>query len=158
MKIPSPDTGSAREAWLARDRAWRAAPPPLSGRPTRGLRCGEAARLQVSFSSVFINVSISKSWHQSVHRDWPADVRYVAAEDGARIAERRRTYRGGIWERPAVIGPGTGGGGGGWRGCFALQLMDRRGAAPPTLDRRCRSFCFCLFLHVNLGPSKKNSE
>ena len=22
----------------------------------------------------------------SVHRDWPADVRYVAAEDGARIA------------------------------------------------------------------------
>ena len=26
----------------------------------------------------------------SVHRDWPADVRYVAAEDGARIAERGR--------------------------------------------------------------------
>ena len=24
----------------------------------------------------------------SVHRDWPADVRYVAAEDGARIAEK----------------------------------------------------------------------
>ena len=23
-----------------------------------------------------------------VHRDWPADVRYVAAEDGARIAEK----------------------------------------------------------------------
>ena len=37
----------------------------------------------------------------SVHRDWPADVRYVAAEDGARIAERRRTWSG-TWERPAV--------------------------------------------------------
>ena len=24
----------------------------------------------------------------SVHRDWPADVRYVAAKDGARIAEK----------------------------------------------------------------------
>ena len=24
----------------------------------------------------------------SVHRDWPADVRYVAAEDGAHIAEK----------------------------------------------------------------------
>ena len=36
----------------------------------------------------------------SVHRDWPADVRYVAAEDGARIAERGRTW-GGTWERPA---------------------------------------------------------
>ena len=99
-----------RRGWPEIEHGERHFPLSPGARPG-GLRCGEAARL-VSFSSVFINVSISKSWHQSVHRDWPADVRYVAAEDGARIAERKRTYRGGIWERPAVIGPGTGGGGG----------------------------------------------
>ena len=37
----------------------------------------------------------------SVHRDWPADVRYVAAEDGARIAEKGELGSG-TWERPAV--------------------------------------------------------
>ena len=38
----------------------------------------------------------------SVHRDWPVYVRYVAAEDGAHIAERGRTWDG-TRERPAVI-------------------------------------------------------
>ena len=35
-------------------------------------------------------------------------------------------------------------GGGGQRGRLPLQILDRRGTAPPTLDCRCRSFFFCM--------------
>ena len=49
---------------------------------------------------------------------------------------------------------GTGGGGGA-AGRLALQLWDRRGAAPPTFDCRCRSFLFLFVFARELGSLPK---
>ena len=49
--------------------------------------------------------------------------------------------------------PGNRGGGG--RGRLSLQLLDRRGAAPPTLDCRCRSFLFLFVFARELGSLQR---
>ena len=52
------------------------------------LHCQDHFRLFRCHSPTFSSMFPFPNRDASVHRDWPADVRYVAAKDGARIAEK----------------------------------------------------------------------